>query len=116
MIRLKIVPDFRGFLFKRVNIDFFNDVPVITLREEPLTDFMNRFIKRTFDIVFSSLVILFILTWLYPLLAILIKTTSKGPVLFKQIRSGINNEEFFVTSLGLWLLVQIPDTKQATKK
>ena len=46
MIRFKIVPDFRGFLFKRVNIDFFDDVPVITLREEPLTDFVNRFLKE----------------------------------------------------------------------
>ena len=44
MIRLRIVPDFRGFIFKRVNIDFFDDVPVITLREEPLTDFVNRFL------------------------------------------------------------------------
>ena len=52
MIRFKIVPDFRGFIFKRVNIDFFDDVPVITLREEPLTDFINRFLKRIFDIFF----------------------------------------------------------------
>ena len=44
MIRFKLVPDFRGFLFKRVNIDF-DDVPIITIREEPLTDFMNRLIK-----------------------------------------------------------------------
>ena len=115
MIRLKIVPDFRGFLFKRVNIDFFNDVPVITLREEPLTDFMNRFVKRTFDIVFSSLVILFILSWLYPLLAILIKITSKGPVLFKQIRSGINNEEFFCYKFRSMVASSNSDTKQATK-
>ena len=46
MIRLKIVPDFRGFLFKRVNIDYFDDVPIITLREEPNTDYMNRIVKR----------------------------------------------------------------------
>ena len=63
MIRFKIVPDFRGFIFKRVNIDFFDDVPVITLREEPLTDFMNRFVKRMFDLIFSTLVIIFILSW-----------------------------------------------------
>ena len=94
MIRFKVVPDFRGFLFKRVNIDFFDDVPVVTLREEPLTDFVNRVAKRLFDIIFSSLVIVLILSWLYPIIAILIKLSSKGPVLFKQVRSGLDNEEF----------------------
>ena len=55
MIRFKVVPDFRGFLFKRVNVDFFDDVPIITLREEPLTDFVNRVIKRIFDILLALL-------------------------------------------------------------
>ena len=73
MIRFKIVPDFRGFLFKRVNIDFYDDVPVVTLRAEPLTDITNRFLKRIFDILFSALVIIFILSWMYPIIAILIK-------------------------------------------
>ncbi len=94
MIRLRIVPDFRGFLFKRVNIDFFDDVPVITLRAEPLTDFINTFIKRVFDIFFSLAVIILVLSWMYPLIAILIKVSSKGPVLFKQARSGLDNKEF----------------------
>jgi lipopolysaccharide/colanic/teichoic acid biosynthesis glycosyltransferase len=44
--------------------------------------------KRIFDIAVSSLVIVFILSWLYPLLAIIIKKQSKGPVLFKQLRTG----------------------------
>lgn len=94
MIRFKIVPDFRGFLFKRVNIDFFNDVPVITIRQEPLTDIVSRILKRTFDIIFSLSVIVCILSWLYPLIAIFIKLSSKGPVLFKQERSGLDNKEF----------------------
>ena len=55
LIRFRIIPDFRGFLFKKVNIDFLNDVPVITLRDEPLTDFINKFLKRLFDIIFSAI-------------------------------------------------------------
>mgnify|MGYP000507073891 FL=1 len=94
MIRFKIIPDFRSFPFKRVNIDFFEDVPVITFRQEPLTDIVNQMIKRTFDVVFSFLVIVFLLSWLYPIIALLIKLSSKGPVLFRQVRSGLNNEEF----------------------
>ena len=52
MIRFKIVPDFRGFIFKRVNIDFLM-MFIITLRERITTDFINRFLKRMFDLFFS---------------------------------------------------------------
>jgi putative colanic acid biosynthesis UDP-glucose lipid carrier transferase len=115
MIRFKVVPDFRGFIFKRVNIDFFNDVPVITLREEPLTDFINRFTKRVFDLIFSLLTIVFVLSWLYPFIAVLIKLSSKGPVLFKQSRSGVNNEEFLCYKFRSMTMSAEADTKQATK-
>ncbi len=115
MIRFKVVPDFRGFIFKRVNIDFFNDVPVITLREEPLTDFINRFTKRVFDLIFSLLTIVFVLSWLYPFITILIKLSSKGPVLFKQSRSGVNNEEFLCYKFRSMTMSAEADTKQATK-
>ena len=114
MIRFKVVPDFRGFLFKRVNIDFFDDVPVITLREEPLRDFVNRFVKRIFDLLFSFLVILLVLSWLYPLIAILIKLSSKGPVLFKQLRSGINNEDFLCYKFRSMAITDDADSLQAT--
>ena len=115
MIRFKIIPDFRGFLFKRVNIDFFDDVPVITLREEPLRDFVNRFFKRTFDLIFSIVVIVLLLSWLYPIIAILIKLSSKGPVLFKQLRSGVNNEEFVCYKFRSMTRSSDSDSKQATQ-
>lgn len=115
MIRLKIIPDFRGFLFKRVNIDFFEDVPVITFRQEPLIDVVNQMLKRTFDIFFAVMVILFVMSWLYPIIAILIKLSSKGPVLFQQVRSGINNEEFFCYKFRSMRQNEIADLQQATK-
>jgi len=115
MIRFKIVPDFRGFLFKRVNIDFFNDVPVITLRQEPLTDIVNRLLKRIFDIIFSLFVIVFILSWLFPIIAILIKLSSKGPILFKQPRSGLDNKEFNCFKFRSMKQSIDAHTKQATK-
>jgi len=115
MIRFKIVPDFRGFLFKRVNIDFYDDVPVLTLRAEPLTDFTNRFFKRVFDILFSTLVIVFVLSWLYPIIAILIKLSSKGRVLFKQARSGVDNMEFMCYKFRSMTQSVDADTKQSSK-
>ena len=115
MIRFKIIPDFRSFPFKRVNIDFFEDVPVITFRQEPLTDIVNQMIKRTFDVVFSFLVIVFLLSWLYPIIALLIKLSSKGPVFFRQVRSGLNNEEFMCFKFRSMAQNEDADDLQATK-
>ena len=85
------------------------------MREEPLRDFVNRFAKRTFDIIFSSFVIIFILSWLYPLIALLIKLSSRGPVLFKQERSGLNNEIFLCYKFRSMRLSNDSDIKQASK-
>ena len=115
MIRLLIIPDFRGFLFKRVNIDFFEDVPVISFRKEPLTDLINQIIKRVFDIIFSFFVIVLLFSWLYPIIALLIKISSKGPVIFKQIRSGLNNEEFMCYKFRTMMQNKDADNLQATK-
>ncbi|OXA88968.1 exopolysaccharide biosynthesis polyprenyl glycosylphosphotransferase [Flavobacterium hercynium] len=94
-MRLKFVPDFSSISKKHFNSGNLNNFHVIKPRFEPLQNAYNRLIKRIFDIAFSLLVIIFILSWLYPLLAILIKKQSKGPVLFKQMRTGKKNEPFW---------------------
>jgi putative colanic acid biosynthesis UDP-glucose lipid carrier transferase len=95
-IRFKVIPDFNYYISRFGQIDYLNDLPVISLRHEPLEDVGNKIKKRIFDIAFSSFVTLFILSWLFPLIAILIKISSKGPVLFIQKRSGRNNKTFNV--------------------
>ena len=115
MIRLRIVPDFRGFPFKRVNIDFYHDNPIISFRPEPLTDMINRCIKRLFDMFFSLFVIILVLSWLYPIIAFLIKISSKGPILFKQTRSGLDNTEFLCLKFRSMRVNSESDKKQATK-
>jgi putative colanic acid biosynthesis UDP-glucose lipid carrier transferase len=113
-IRFKIVPDFRGFLNKKVNIDFYDMVPVLTLRQEPLESILNRAIKRTFDIAFSIFVIIFIFTWLFPIFIILIKLSSPGPAFFVQKRSGRKNEEFFCYKFRSMNVNEEADSLQAT--
>jgi putative colanic acid biosynthesis UDP-glucose lipid carrier transferase len=93
-IRFKFVPDFRMFINRKVHIDFARNIPVLSLRTEPLESVDSQIKKRFFDIVFSILIIFFILSWLVPLIAILIKLESKGPVFFTQLRSGKNNTPF----------------------
>ena len=63
-------------------------------QEIPLDDWRNRLFKRVFDVVGSLLVIFFLLSWMYPLFGLIIALQSKGPILFKQKRSGLNNQSF----------------------
>lgn len=115
-IRLKFIPDLGGSLASPYTIDYLGgEFPIITLRVEPLEEIKNRFKKRLFDLIFSSLVLIFVLSWLYPLLAILIKWESKGPVLFKQLRSGRNDEPFWCYKFRSMTVNQDSDKMQATK-
>jgi len=98
-IRFKFVPDLSEFMSNKCQIDFIEDTPVISVRREPLQDMSARIKKRIFDIAISSFILLFILSWLIPILAILIKIDSKGPAFFTQVRSGKNNVPFRVIKL-----------------
>lgn len=93
-VRIHIIPDYFRFLSSRFQISSIGNFPIITARQEPLEEANRRFLKRTFDIIFSSLVLIFLLSWLYPILALLIKLDSKGKVLFIQKRVGVKNDLF----------------------
>jgi putative colanic acid biosysnthesis UDP-glucose lipid carrier transferase len=116
LVRLKFLPETTGFNYKKFKVDFYDLLPVIVLRSIPLDDFMNKIIKRAFDFTFSLLIIVFLLSWLMPLLAILIKLDSKGPVFFKQQRSGINNDSFWCLKLRSMYVNQEANTRQASKR
>ena len=91
---LKFIPDNKEIFAKKLKYEYYDYIPIISLRDIPLKVPVNKFVKRLFDVLFSSAVIIFLLSWLTPLLAILIKLESKGPVFFKQARNGFNYEEF----------------------
>ena len=114
-MRLKFVPDFSSISKKHFSSSHLNNFHVIKPRFEPLQNAYNRLVKRVFDIVFSSMVILFILSWLYPLLAFLIKRQSKGPVLFKQLRTGKKNEPFWCYKFRS-MYINVGDESQQARK
>jgi len=89
--------------------------PVISSRAEPLENVNNKMFKRIFDICFSVFVIVFVLSWLIPLIALLIKLETKGPVFFKQQRSGKNNLPFFCLKFRSMSVNSEAHIKQATK-
>jgi putative colanic acid biosynthesis UDP-glucose lipid carrier transferase len=91
---VKFLPDNKDIYSKKLKYEYYNYTPILTLRNIPLEDSVNQFLKRLFDIVFSLAVIVFLLSWLTPLLAILIRIESRGPIFFKQSRNGFNYKEF----------------------
>ena len=58
------------------------------INTKPLNNIFNAVLKRAFDIVFSGFIIIFFLTWMCPLFALIIKLQSRGPVIYKQLREG----------------------------
>lgn len=114
-IHFRFVPDFRMFVNRQIHVDYFNNIPIISLRAEPLDDIANRIRKRLFDIVFSSLVIVFLLSWLIPLLALLIRLESSGPVFFIQHRTGRNNRSFRCLKMRSMYVNNDANSKQATR-
>jgi putative colanic acid biosynthesis UDP-glucose lipid carrier transferase len=115
-IRLKFVPAcLDKSVYSHLKIDSMGDFQVISLRKEPLQEVDNRFRKRAFDFAFSALVIIFILSWLYPILALIIKLQSKGPVLFTQLRSGRDNKTFICYKFRTMYVNADSDTVQASR-
>ncbi|WP_396191179.1 undecaprenyl-phosphate glucose phosphotransferase [Flavobacterium sp.] len=93
--QIKFIPDTKEIFSKNMRIDYYELFPVLSLQKTRLHNPTIKGIKRGFDIVFSFLVIVLILSWLMPLIAILIKLESKGPIFFKQGRPGLDENEFF---------------------
>ena len=94
LVKVRILPELVNYEFKNFFISKLIDIPVIEVNELPLDKWYNRLSKRIFDIVISSFVIVFILSWLIPLFGIIIKLQSSGPILFTQSRNGENGIPF----------------------
>ena len=93
-ITIKFIPKKDLISADKVSTDYYGEQAVFSLKEPALNLSYNQLIKRVFDIVFSTLVLVFVLSWLIPLLYVLIKIESKGSVFYKHIRFGINYNEF----------------------
>ena len=94
-IILKLIPDVNELYSKNRSIEYYGDsLMVLNVNKLPFYFTENFYLKRIFDILFSVFVCLFILSWLIPILWVLVKLESKGPLVFKQGREGLNGKEF----------------------
>jgi len=114
-LRFKVVPTLSSHVNTAVVVDFIKDLPVLSMRADPLEDVGNRMKKRILDVFISGMVIIFILSWLIPLVAMLILLDSRGPVFFTQLRTGLTDNPFYCYKFRTMRVNNESDSKQATK-
>ena len=112
---IKLIPNPTKLNSKKLIYETYDSLPILSLRKVPLQDSVNMFFKRLTDIVLSLTVIIFILSWLTPIIALFIKKESIGPVFFKQTRNGINYKEFSCLKFRSMIVNEDAHKQQATK-
>lgn len=115
MIRIYMVPDFKYVNLGPNYFDVLHEIPFVKLLREPLSNPKKHILKRTFDIGFSLCVIIFLLSWLIPIVALIIKFESNDSVFFMQKRSGLNNEPFSCIKFRSMTVNKHADLNTATK-
>ena len=93
-VHISLIPSITQSDFFLYDMGYIQTQPVLNQAKYPLDYYSNFLLKRTFDVVFSAFVLVGICSWLFPIIAILIKSTSKGPVFFIQKRYGFHEEVF----------------------
>jgi putative colanic acid biosynthesis UDP-glucose lipid carrier transferase len=115
-IVLKLIPNSSELYSKNQSVEFYNDtLMVLNVSKLPFEFAENFYIKRVFDIFFSFFVCIFILSWLIPILWVLVKFESKGPLIFKQKREGINGREFICYKFRSMEINNFSDQGHTTK-
>lgn len=93
-IPIGFIPSSSLEIKQSLEINYLDSFPILTYKKYPLDNILNQFIKRVFDIVFTTLVFVFLLSWLLPILSIMVYFSQGSPILFKQKRNGLNGKEF----------------------
>lgn len=113
--KVKLLPEIKTDALKTFVLRRYESIAVIDINKLPLDSALNRFVKRAFDLTFSFLVVVLVLSWMYPLFALIIKLESNGPVFFKQWREGKDGDHFLCWKFRTMVLNAEADTQWATK-
>lgn len=113
-VKAELIPDYFKIISVNPSIRQIQGYPLIGIRNVPLENMFNRFLKRVFDIIFSFIGLIILLP-LFLIIIILIKSTSKGPVFFTQKRTGYKQKEFKIYKFRTMIVNEESDTRQATK-
>lgn len=111
-VHTKFVPDYNNIIPTRPYTEDLLGLPVINIRHVPLTNTFNSFVKRVMDF-FGALVAIVIFSPIMLVFAILVKLTSKGPLIFKQERVGLHNRPFYMYKFRSMEVQKETDEKSA---
>lgn len=93
-VRISLIPSIVENNFFQYDLGYIETQPILVRAKFPLDYLTNVVLKRAFDLLFSAFILIFICSWLFPIIAIFIKLNSKGPVFFIQKRYGFHDEVF----------------------
>ncbi|WP_397445133.1 exopolysaccharide biosynthesis polyprenyl glycosylphosphotransferase [Polaribacter sp. R77954] len=114
-LELTFLPESRAIYSKDYILEYFGAIPVLKPKPLPFEKRETHIQKRILDIVFSLVVCITILSWLIPILWIIIKIDSKGPLFFKQKRDGIDGKQFYCYKLRSMTVNKDADKVSASK-
>lgn len=114
-LELRVMPENNAIYSKEFVLEYFGTVPILKPKPLPFEKIETHILKRILDIFCSAFVCIFILTWMLPLLWIVIRLDSKGPLLFKQKREGINGTQFLCYKLRSMTVNNDADVVSASK-
>ena len=114
-VNVSVLPEISQNEFFLYDLEYISTQPVLVQARYPLDFFSNYILKRSFDLFFSVFVLLFICSWLFPIIAVLIKVSSKGPVFFVQKRYGFHEEVFYCLKFRTMVLNEHSTTKTTEK-
>nr|WP_308570264.1 undecaprenyl-phosphate glucose phosphotransferase [uncultured Prevotella sp.] len=109
------VPNVRNYLKRKMNMALYGDVPVLYVSEIPLNRPENQLLKRVFDVIVSSVFLVFFFPWIFLIVGAIIKLTMPGPIFFKQKRTGLDGRDFWCYKFRSMKVNDKADSIQATK-
>ena len=115
LIRFFSVPNVRNYVKRKLQLTLLGDVPVLSIRKEPLNNPLNRATKRAFDLLVSGLFLITFYPWIWLIVGIIIKITSPGPIMFRQQRTGEKGRNFTMMKFRSMRVNADSDRVQASK-
>lgn len=109
-VHTKFIPDYNNIIPTKPYTEDILGLPVINIRHVPLTNWLNRFVKRAVDI-FGALVALILFFPIMIVVSIIIKMTDSGPLIYKQERVGLKNEPFYMYKFRSMVVQKESDEK-----
>jgi putative colanic acid biosysnthesis UDP-glucose lipid carrier transferase len=112
-VKVRLIPDLGNFSFHSIEMHYFGNIPVVALHPGPLSYRYNQLLKRSFDLAFSAVIILGVLSWMTVLLLLLDWIFERKGVFYRQLRTSLNGKTFTIMKFRSMVANAEADTRQA---